>query len=124
MSIVFSDIVPHEMIKVLVNSDDIEEDFYAKVISNEGDKLFVSYISPSSKIYKGACIYSFDSKVEIAKKTEWYSSFHITCYCEEPAIFMNPDVWPEGAYLRWWKKASIKSTNTEISMSQTQLNLQ
>ena len=67
MSIVFSDIVSHEMIKVLVNSENIEEDFYAKVISNEGDKLFVSYLSSSSKIYKGACIYSFDSKVEIVE---------------------------------------------------------
>ncbi len=65
MSIVFSDILPHEMIKVLVNFDDIEEECYAKVISNESDKLFVSYLSPSSKIYKGACIYSFESKVEI-----------------------------------------------------------
>ena len=53
------------MIRVLVNSDDIEEECYAKVISNESDKLFVSYLSPSSKIYKGACIYSFESKVEI-----------------------------------------------------------
>lgn len=65
MSVVFSEIVPHEMLKVLVNFDNVEEELYAKVISNEGDKLFVSYISPSSKIYKGACIYMFDSKVEI-----------------------------------------------------------
>ena len=64
MTLVFSDILPHEMIKVLVCSDDIEEECFAKVISNEGDKLFVSYLSPSSKIYKGACIYSFESKVE------------------------------------------------------------
>jgi hypothetical protein len=67
MSIKFSEIFPHEMIQVLVSVDDIEELQYAKVLSNEGDKLFVSYLSPSSKIYKGACIYSFEPRVEIVE---------------------------------------------------------
>ena len=32
-----------------------------------------------------------------------YSSFKITCICPNTAIFMNPDIWPEGVLFRWWR---------------------
>jgi hypothetical protein len=66
MSIKFTEILPHELIQVLVD-DGIEEHLYAKVIGRDSDKLYVSYLSPTSKIYKGACVYSFESKVEIVE---------------------------------------------------------
>ena len=62
-----------------------------------------------------------EAKVEIARKTEWYSSFHITCYCEDPTSFMNPDIWPEGAYLRWWKNTSTNDKGKMIQNSLTPL---
>ena len=32
-----------------------------------------------------------------------YSSFHIICYCENPEVFMQEEIWPERTYVRWWR---------------------
>ena len=32
-----------------------------------------------------------------------YHSFHVMSQCDDPAVFMDESVWPEGAYVRWWK---------------------
>ena len=32
-----------------------------------------------------------------------YRSFHVYCVCSNPSVFLSGDVWPEGAYVRWWK---------------------
>lgn len=58
------EISPHEVIKVLVDFDGVEEELYAKVLRNDDINLVVTYLSPTSKIYKGACVYSFESSVE------------------------------------------------------------
>ena len=29
-----------------------------------------------------------------------YASFHIKCECIEPSVFMDPDLWPENAFVR------------------------
>ena len=55
---------PHEIIKVLVDFDGVEEELYAKVLRNDDINLVVTYLSPTSKVYKGACVYSFESTVE------------------------------------------------------------
>jgi len=54
-----------EMLKVLVlDEDDIDEEQWAKVISNENDEyLFVSYFCETSKVYKGSSIFAFEPKV-------------------------------------------------------------
>jgi hypothetical protein len=59
----YSDIKQAEVIKVLLEYDEIEEDTWAKVISNEGEYLYVTYLTATSKVYKGACVYEFDSQV-------------------------------------------------------------
>jgi hypothetical protein len=59
-----NDIRPHEILKILVEGDDgIEEELWAKVVANDPDKIYVTYLSQTSKIYKGACVYSFDTRV-------------------------------------------------------------
>ena len=42
--------------------------------------------------------------VECVKATDWHTSFHITCKCENTAVYMNKSIWPEGAYIRWWER--------------------
>ena len=32
-----------------------------------------------------------------------YASFHITCECEDPSVFMDPFLWPEDIFVRWWR---------------------
>ena len=59
------DIQPHEIIKVLVDDDGVEEHVWAKVIQNERLFLFVSYLSQTEMVYKGACVYSFEPKVNM-----------------------------------------------------------
>jgi len=68
MSIKFAEIFPNELIQVLVDDDGIEEYLYAKVLSRDSVTLYVNYLYPTSKIYKGACVYSFESKVEIVNE--------------------------------------------------------
>ncbi|MDB4588581.1 hypothetical protein N9095_01235 [bacterium] len=58
------EILPREIIKVLVEIDDVEEELYAKVLKNDEISLVVTYLVPTSKIYKGACIYAFESTVD------------------------------------------------------------
>lgn len=58
------DIFPHEVIKVLVDFDGVEEELYAKVLRNDDISIMVTYLSPTSKVYKGACVYSFESTAE------------------------------------------------------------
>lgn len=62
--IIPQDIHPHEIIKVLVDFDDVEEEMYAKVLVNDEISLLVTYLSQTSNTYKGACIYSFEPTVE------------------------------------------------------------
>ena len=42
--------------------------------------------------------------VELVKVTEYLSSFHVYSQCSQPNVFMSADLWPEGAYVRWWGK--------------------
>ena len=45
-----------------------------------------------------------DVKVErLETKYESYSSFKFTCSCPNTAVFMNPEIWPEGILFRWWR---------------------
>jgi hypothetical protein len=60
--IIKEDIKAGEIISVLIEVPDIES--FAKVLSNEGDYLLVTYLSPSDKVYKGAKVFSFESKAE------------------------------------------------------------
>lgn len=58
---------PCEIIKVLVKWDEIEEELYAKVLKNYGESLMVTYLGPTSKVYKSATVYEFDSKPHLVK---------------------------------------------------------
>ena len=49
--------------------------------------------------------------VELVKVTEHLSSFHVYSQCSQPNVFMSADLWPEGAYVRWWGKTPRQSQN-------------
>jgi hypothetical protein len=73
--IIFDEIKVGDIIKVLVNMDDIEEELYAKVTYNSGTCLEVTYLVPTSKIYKGTTLYEFEEDhnlVESCNITEHY----------------------------------------------------
>ena len=36
-------------------------------------------------------------------KHKSYASFHITCECDDPSVFMDPFLWPEDIFVRWWR---------------------
>ena len=45
-----------------------------------------------------------DVKIEkLDTRYDSYASFKITCICPNTAVFMNPDIWPEGVLFRWWR---------------------
>ena len=59
----YGDIKPAEVVKILLEDGGLEESTWAKVISNEGEYLYVTYLAPTSRVYKGACVHEFDSQV-------------------------------------------------------------
>ena len=62
--IVFDDISIGDVVKVKTICEDIEEDMYAKVFDTFSTTLLVRYYSPTSKVYKGACLYELEEKDE------------------------------------------------------------
>ena len=42
-------------------------------------------------------------------KYDHYSSFRVICFCENTAVFMNSNIWPEGTMFKWWRRK--KSTS-------------
>ena len=41
---------------------------------------------------------------KLATRYDSYSSFKITCICSNTAALMNSEIWPEGSWVRWWRK--------------------
>jgi len=60
--IIPGDIKENEFVIILV--EDEEGENMAKVISNKGEYLIVSYLSQSEKVYKGTKIFSFETTTE------------------------------------------------------------
>ena len=61
------EIKKNEIVKVLVNVEDVEEEMYAIVEDNRGDHLELKYLELQEKIYKGASIYSFSEEIDIIR---------------------------------------------------------
>ena len=51
----------------------------------------------------------------VATKYDNYASFHITCECADTAIFMDPSLWPEDIFVRWWRNPRLPA-NTHASI--------
>ena len=54
-------------------------------------------------------------------KHDSYASFHITCECDNPSVFMDPFLWPEDIFVRWWR--SPKSPVLSLAPSKLKFNL-
>ena len=48
-----------------------------------------------------------------SRRPDIYSSFYIRAVCENPQVFMNPDIWPEDIYYRWYKPDKPKDKESE-----------
>lgn len=57
-----SDIKPNDVVKVLVNCEDIEEETFAKVVDCFVATMTVQYFEPMNIVYKGACAYHLESE--------------------------------------------------------------
>jgi len=58
--IVPSEIVQDDIVKLLVNEDNLEDEMFAVVGMNTGLTLGVKYLNPTELIYKSACVYKLD----------------------------------------------------------------
>ena len=61
------DIKIGEIVRVLTDIDDIEEEMYAKVLRNTGEFLYVTYLSSTDMLYKGACVYGLESTANMVQ---------------------------------------------------------
>ena len=55
-----SEIIQNDIVKLLVNEDNVEDDFLAVVGMNTGLTLGVRYLNPTELIYKSACVYKLE----------------------------------------------------------------
>ena len=58
--IVPSEIIEDDIVKLLVNEDDVEDEMFAVVGMNTGLVLGVRYLNPTELIYKSACVYQLE----------------------------------------------------------------
>jgi len=58
--IVPSDIIQDDIVKLLVNENDMEDEMLAVVGMNTGLTLGVKYLNPTELIYKSACVYQLE----------------------------------------------------------------
>ena len=58
--IVPSEIIENDIVKLLVNEDDMEDEMFAVVGMNTGLVLGVRYLNPTELIYKSACVYELE----------------------------------------------------------------
>lgn len=61
------DIKKDEIIKVLLNLDDIEEEHFARVISVSECFIYVRYLLVTEKHYNGAAVYEEDTNTEVVQ---------------------------------------------------------
>lgn len=40
----------------------------------------------------------------VSTKYKTYTSYHITSYCPDPSVFMDCNLWPKNAFVRWWRE--------------------
>ena len=57
-------------------------------------------------------------------KHESYASFHITCECDNPSVFMDPFLWPEDIFVRWWRspRSPVLSLGDSPSVTPSPVN--
>ena len=55
-------------------------------------------------------------------KYDNYSSFKITCVCNDTSVLMNPSIWPQGNFVREW--LIPRQSKTGIIGSSQQPNMQ
>src|SRR5210317_969168 len=58
--IVPSEINENDIVKLLVNEDDVEDEMFGLVGMNTGLTLGVRYLNPTELIYKSACVYQLE----------------------------------------------------------------
>ena len=63
----FSEIQPGDLIKVLLNIDDVDDEIYAVTKDNREDYLIVNYYLDTSLVYKGARVYEIDENEELVQ---------------------------------------------------------
>ena len=67
-----------------VETDEVKNDLEAKLLKHTGVK----------------------HNVEVEKlqsRYNHYSSFKVTCFCKNTAVFMSSNIWPSGTLFKWWR---------------------
>ena len=89
----FSEIQPGDLIRVLVNFDDVDDDAYALVEENREDYLIVKYYSETTCMYKGAEVYTLDEETNILREESVSEHFPgkeniFTCVSENDRMYV------------------------------------
>jgi|TARA_R110000822_G_scaffold113694_1_gene244941 hypothetical protein len=89
----FSEIQPGDLIRVLVNFDDLDDDAYALVEEHCDDYLIVKYYSETTCTYKGAEVYTLDEDTNILREESVSEHFPgkeniFTCVSENDRMYV------------------------------------
>ncbi len=79
---------------IAVNCTKFTSVFATKFMQNLDQEVLQRYLQEKLK---------FDVKCEkIVTGRIRFASFHIIAECPDPKVFMEPDIWPDGAYVQWY----------------------
>ena len=42
-----------------------------------------------------------------------YRTFQVQATCEDPSVFMDESLWPEGTLFRWWRRGYVNHSQTQ-----------
>ena len=89
-----------------------DEETAPKIVGVERDKtaeVFVTRLPPelTQEDLSAYILAILNLNATVFKQTtrhdDEFSSFHVSCICENPKIFMDPNLWPEcWMYRRWY----------------------
>ena len=64
----FLEIQPGDLIKVLVNIDEVEDELYATVEEHMNDYIVVRYFNETSMIFKGGYVHVLEDDVNVIRE--------------------------------------------------------
>ena len=88
----FNEIARGEIIKVLLEDDEeISDEMYARVITNNGSNLYVNYLTTTNMFYKDAVVYKFEDEQNTLETLESICEHYPETYALDEIGFQEID---------------------------------
>lgn len=92
---------------------------YAK--EGRPSEIFVSRLAPDVSCddvkHHIKATFNLDATVECVRATNFHTSYHVSMKCQNPRRLINPVNWPEGTFVKWWRRPKNPDVISDNTMS-------